>query len=207
VLASAKRTLEAYHRRVREMLCYGAPHDTWKAPDQEGVLGFIKAARLLHKATGNDYYLECLRDGLDYELSWQYCYNTRPGQPPLSRLGWSSCGGSVTSVANQCVHPMGLIVIDDLGWYFEQTGNPYYRDRALDKLHWALQTFNRFDYEYDHGLAGWLSERFDATRVLSIQSYPDGTPASTWFVGHPWAAGCVLEALTGRFWRQALFAA
>ncbi|MFP4377959.1 MAG: hypothetical protein ACLFP4_13030 [Spirochaetales bacterium] len=202
VLASARRTLSAYHVHVREMLCYGAPHDTWKAPDQEGVLAFIKAARLLHKATGDSYYLECLRDGLDYELTWQYCYNTRPERPPLSTVGWSSAGGSVTSVANQCVHPMGLIVLDDLAWYAEQTGERYYVDRAHDKLLWALQTFNRFDREYDHGLAGWLSERFDATPILSIDNYPDGTPASTWFVAHPWAAGCVLEALTGKLWRK-----
>ena len=204
VLASAHRTLCAYHEHVKRMLCYGAPHDTWKAPDQEGILGFIKAARLLHKATGVPYYLECLRDGLDYELTWQYCYNTRPQRPPLSTVGWSSCGGSVTSVANQCVHPMGLIVLDDLGWYAEQTGDVYYMERARDKVLWALQTFNRYDHEYDHGLAGWLSERFDATPILSIDTYPDGSPASTWFVGHPWGAGCLLEGLTGRLWRKEL---
>lgn len=97
---------------------------------------------------------------------------------------------------------MGLIVLDDLGWYAEQTGDRYYVDRAHDKLLWALQTFNRTDREYDHGLAGWLSERFDATPILSIDAYPDGSPASTWFVAHPWAAGCLLEGISGRLWRK-----
>lgn len=45
---------------------------------------------------------------------------------------------------------MRLIVLDDLGCYFEQTGEVYYDERARDKLLWALQTFNRYA-NHEHG--------------------------------------------------------
>lgn len=38
--------------------------------------------------------------------------------------------------------------------------------------------------------------------MLFIEEYPDGSPASTWFVYHPWAAGCALEALSGAAWEN-----
>jgi hypothetical protein len=203
LLPGCRRSLYHYWKRyVKKMLCYGAPHDTWKAPDQEGILAFAKAARLLHEVSGDPEYLDALRDGLDYEFSWKYCRNTDPGIPPLSEINWSSSGGSVTSVANQCVHPMGNIITDEIHYYWKQTGDSYYLSRLKDTLLWGLQTYNRYDGEYGHGKKGWLSERFDASRVTVQFTYPDGRPSSTWFVYHPWAAGCVLESLTGEVWGE-----
>jgi hypothetical protein len=190
---------------VTKMLCYGAPHDTWKAPDEEGILAFAKAARLLHEYSGDVEFLDGLREALDYEFTWKYCYNTDPGIPPLSGLNWSSSGGSVTSTANQCVHPMGNMIADEILYCWDRTGDAYYRSRLEDTVLWGLQTYNRCFREYGHGKAGWLSERFDASRVTVQFPYPDGKPASTWFVYHPWAAGCILESLSGDLWDRTDF--
>jgi hypothetical protein len=215
LLSGCEKSLTHYHRSyVKKMHCYGAPHDTWKAVEQEGVLAFAKAACLLHRVTGDGIYLAALKDALDYEFSWKYCLNTEPGLDPLSRLGWSSCGGSVTSAANQCVHPMGNIIADEILYYYTHSyythsyythsGDTYYLDRYRDTVRWGLQTYNRFEMEYDHGKKGWLSERFDASRVSAEFSYPDKSPASTWFVYHPWAAGCILESIAGEGWEAGL---
>jgi hypothetical protein len=187
---------------VLQMRCYGTPHDTWKAPDEEGILAYAKATRLLHEATGEPHYLALLEEALRYEFSWKYCYNAKKMNPPLDRLGWSSCGGSVTSVANQCVHPMGNNVAGEIAYCYEQTGNEYYRLRLHDTIAWATQSYNRFHQEFDHGKTGWISERFDATPVTSIDSYADGTRAGTWFIYHPWAAGCVVESMVEMLVRE-----
>ena len=73
------------------------PAKPWTA---RGVLAYIRVARLLHELTGKAVYLDHLRDALCYEYSFKFCYNVPVLGPPLSRLGWSSCGGSITSVAN-----------------------------------------------------------------------------------------------------------
>ncbi len=205
LLSGCAESLTHYHESyVKKMLCYGAPHDTWKAVDQEGILAFVKAACLLHRTSGDEAYLTALRDGLDYEFSWKYCLNTNPKIQPLSRIGWSSRGGSVTSVANQCVHPMGNIIADEILYYYRASNDEYYLQRYKDTVLWGLQTYNRYDSEYDHGLKGWLSERFDASPVTSLFTYPDGRPAGTWFVYHPWAAGCILESIAGEGWEAGL---
>lgn len=90
-----------YDAFVKKLQCYGGPLDTEKAIDSEGILAYIRAVRLLHMITGRDMYLNHLRDALCYEFSFKFCYNSPVKVPPLSRIGWSSCGGSITSVANR----------------------------------------------------------------------------------------------------------
>ena len=54
----------------------------------------------------------------------------------------------------------------------------------------------------DH--AGWMSERFCHSEGLLTETYPDGSPASTWFALMPWACGCILEGLAGEYWAAAV---
>ena len=70
----------------------------------------------------------------------------------------------------------------------------------LDVYKRQLQTFNTFDREYDYGRAGWMSERFCHCEGLLVQTYPDGSLASTWFALMPWACGSVLEGVCGTWW-------
>ena len=193
---------ERYYYRafVSRMECYGGPLDIDKQTDSEGILAYIRAVRWLHEITREPELLDHMRDALEYEFIFKFCYNSPIKVPPLSRVGWSSCGGSITSVCNPHIHPMSSSVIDELLYYTEQTGDEYIRSRLEDTILWSCQVSNTRDREYDYGKTGWMSERFCHSEGLLTETYPDGSPASTWFALMPWACGCILEGLAGDWW-------
>lgn len=200
-LDSLKRSEKHYYETyVRRMECYGAPLDADKAVDSEGILAYIKAVRFLHALTGDALYLDHMRDAIDYEFTFKFAYNSPVKVPPLSTIGWSSCGGSVTSVANPHIHPMSSNVVDELYYYVQQRDDSYVRQRMLDTVGWGCQTYNRFDKEFGHGKTGWMSERFCHSEGLVTETFSDGSPASTWFCLMPWAGGSVIEGLVGDYW-------
>ena len=180
---------------VKKCICYGGPLDTDKAVDSEGILSYIRAVRLMHEITGNDGLLDHLRDALSYEFTFKLGYNTHITVRPLSETGWSSCGGSITSVANPHIHPMSSTVIDEIVYYLAHREDEYIRSRLTDTVAWSMQTFNTKDREYGYGLKGWMSERFCFCEGLVVEKYPDGDPASTWFALMPWAAASIIEGL------------
>lgn len=118
-----------YDTYVRHMECYGTPLDTDKAVDSEGILAYIKAVRYLHALTWEEIYLDHLRDGLLYEYSFKFCYNSPIQVPPFGRLGWSSSGGSVTSTCNPHIHPMSNNVVDEMLYYLSHREDAYIRMR------------------------------------------------------------------------------
>lgn len=189
-----------YEAYIKKSECYGAPLDTDKAVDSEGILAYIRAVRWMHRIMGEDIYLQHLRDALCYEFTFKFCYNSPIKVPPLSRIGWSSCGGSITSVANPHIHPMSSTVTDEMLYYIRQKPDAYIESRLQDTLLWNCQTYNTYDKEYDYGRKGWMSERFCHCEGLLAERYPDGTLASTWFALMPWACGCILEGLAGECW-------
>ena len=173
--------------------CYGGPLDTDKAVDSEGILAYVRAVRLLHMLTGEEKYLDHLREGLWYEFSFKLGYNTPVQVRPLSEIGWSSCGGSITSVANPHIHPMSSTVVEEMFYYLSYREDAYVRSRLEDTLGWGLQTFNTYDKEYGYGYTGWMSERFCFCEGLVTEKYPDGMPAGTWFALMPWASASLVE--------------
>lgn len=195
---------EHYHRTyVQTVEGYGAPLDTNRAVDSEGVVGLAKAWRHLHGITGSAHALDRLRAALGYEFTFRFAYNTPIQVPPLSRLGWSSTGGSVTSTANPHIHPMGSTLGDEMAYYLGQREDDYLRARLDDTVAWGTQTYNTVDREFDHGKVGWMSERFCHSEGLLTQRYPDGSLASTWFALMPWASGCVIDSFVGDYWEYA----
>ena len=104
--------------------------DTFKSIDSEGNLAFIRAARLLHEATGRETYLQMLEAGAHYEYLWRYGFRARPEARPLKDSRWNSCGGTITSVSNPHIHPMGVVATEDLIYLSDRTGDPYHRSRA-----------------------------------------------------------------------------
>ena len=190
---SEEHYFEAYVRRAE---CSGGPLDTDKAVDDEGILAYIRAVRLLHEITGEAYLLARLRDALYYEFTFKLGYNTPVTVRPLSGIGWSSCGGSITSVANPHIHPMSSSVIGEMRYYLTRCMDPYAQSRLDDTVGWSLQTFNTRDGEYGYGKTGWMSERFCFCQGLLTERYPDGEPASTWFALMPWASASIIEGLT-----------
>ena len=168
------------------------------------MLAYIRAVRWLHEITGEEVFLDHLRDALEYEFTFKFCWNSPIKVPPLGKIGWSSCGGSITSVCNPHIHPMSSSVLDELLYYTTQLNDPYIRSRLEDTAGWSCQVSNTRDREYDYGKTGWMSERFCHCEGLLTETYPDGSPASTWFALMPWACGCILEGLAGDLWEEKL---
>ena len=200
-LVNLMRSEQYYYRAfISRMECYGGPLDIDKQTDSEGVLAYIRAVRWLHEITQEPELLDHLRDALEYEFTFKFCYNSPVKVPPLSKVGWSSCGGSITSVCNPHIHPMSSSVIDELLYYVGRREDPYIRSRMEDTVLWSCQVSNTRDGEYDYGKTGWMSERFCHSEGLLTETYPDGSSASTWFALMPWACGCILEGLAGEYW-------
>lgn len=194
-----------YYVFVKRMECYGTPPDTYSAVDSEGVLAFIKASKLMHMITNQEKYLDQIKHALNYEFSFKFAYNSKVSVPPLSNTGWSSCGGSVTSVCNPHIHPMSNNVIDDMIYYLKIRSDGYIESRLKDTVLWGLQTYNSFDGEFDFGYKGWMTERFCYSEGLLIEKYPSGAKSSLWFAFLPWGAANVLEGLCGALWTSDKF--
>ncbi len=191
-LAAADAGLTYYASFVDTLTCNGTPMDTWKSPDEEGNLAFIRGARLLHEYTGEEKYLTALQRGAEYEFLWRYGYKTRPLHRPLLH-GWNSCGGSITSVSNPHIHPMGMIVDSDLYYLGRVTGDDYYTDRALDGTAWIMQTLELYPKETGYGRYGVLSERWCPSDGLVIQKDSDGNSYSSWYSYNLWAGAAAFE--------------
>jgi hypothetical protein len=194
-LAAARRAMEFYARDVRALCAWGSPMDTYKSIDSEGNLAFIRAARLLHEATGEATYLEMLRDAAHYEYLWRYGFRSRPQAPPLSTCGWNSCGGSITSISNPHIHPMSVIATRDLEYLAQQTSDDYHQRRADDGMAWLMQTLELYPDVVGYGRYGVLSERTCPSDGLLEEMYADGQRASTWWSYNAWAAANAMEAV------------
>ena len=201
-----------YHETwIRRETCWGGPLDIDKNIDSEGILSYIRAARDLHgvlcldqpgNTAAQEKLLDHLRDALYYEFLFKFCYNSPVKVPPLSTVGWSSCGGSITSVTNPHIHPMSSSVIDEMKYYLRFREDSYVRGRLEDTVLWSCQCHNTRDGEFGYGKTGWMSERFCHSEGLLTETWPDGSPASTWFALMPWACGSILEGLTGEAWQD-----
>ncbi len=196
-LRSAQRAMDLYAEWVATLDVWGTPMDAWKGNDEEGVLAFIRGARMLHQATGEDRYLDMLRLGAEYEFLWRYLFNAKPQAEPLMSAGWHSCGGSITSVSNPHIHPMGLLIAPDLEYLANQTGDRHVADRLQDSLVWARNCLELFPGKTGYGRFGWTGERYCPSDGLLIAKYADGSPASTELGLNLWAASAMLEGLTG----------
>jgi hypothetical protein len=202
-IESGQRALDYYANFVRNLNCWGTPMDTWRSVDQEGVLAFIQAATRMHVVDPAASTLELATMGAEYEFLWRYGYRTRPLVSPLNKVQWNSCGGSVTSVSNPHIHPMGLVITGCLEYLAEQTGDEYFSQRAQDGLAWALQSLELYPDVMGYGRYGVISERFCPSDGLLIEHYADsGAPASTWWSYNGWAAASVLEGVAGSILRE-----
>lgn len=193
-LRSAQKGEDYYYKFVAELNVYGTPMDTRKAVDEEGNLAFITGAKLLHQITGDNKYIGYLKDSADYELLWRFAYNSRPEYAPLNK-GWRSRGGSVTSVSNPHIHPMGILADSAMRYLYSLTGDAYYLDRADDSTAFILQCLEMYPDKTGYGRYGVLSERWCPSDGLTIERFSDGKEYSSWFSYNLWAAACALEGI------------
>jgi hypothetical protein len=192
---AASKGMHYYRDDILACQANGTPMDTWKSPDEEGNIAFIKGARLMHMISGDPQYLEMLEEGAQYEYLWRYGFKGHPEFAPLKGSGYNSCGGSITSVSNPHQHPMGLLVTEDLYYLADHTDQEVHRHRADDGIAWAMQCLELYPKISGYGQYGVVTERFCPSDGLTIESYPDGNPASMWFSYNGWAAANILEAI------------
>jgi hypothetical protein len=196
---AAERALAFYAPFVRDLAAWGSPMDTFKSIDSEGNLAFIRAARHMHELTGEDRYLEMLAAGANYEYLWRYGFRARPQCPPLKGSSWNSCGGTITSVSNPHIHPMGVVTTDDLEYLARIGNDSYHQSRADDGIAWLMNTMELYPATMGYGRYGVLSERTcPSDGLLAEVYYDDNAPASTWWSYNAWAAGSAMEALAER---------
>ena len=190
-LNSAKRALDYYHTWHEKGEIYGTPMDTHNAVDEEGNLSFIIACVEMHKVTGERKYLDYAMDGLNWEFTWKFAYNTAHSNEPLRGMNWSSCGGSITSTFITTIHQMGNLISGEMYYLYRQLEDPYITDRLKDTCIWGLGTFNRFDNEFGFGTTGMATEQFFYSDGLCC---PWNRPwdGGVWEENLPWAAACVL---------------
>jgi hypothetical protein len=195
-----------YYNDVVRMECSKTPLDVADAPDSEGILAYIRLTKILaelvaEKTANGLSYLDKLRTGIDYALSFTYCYNVPFLLPPLDSLNWSTSGGAITSVCNAVIHCMLNTILDEIHYYYIRTGNEYYEKRMVDIYNWGLQVYNRSECQFFFGRKGWSSEYFSqAERYLLDVLFSDGTRSSLWFAYHPWATAAILEGVCGDLW-------
>ena len=194
-LESAKKALRYYHTFVKDLYCWGTPMDTWKSVDEEGNLGFIRGARLIHQITGEKEFLDMLEDGAQYEYLWKYAYMAKPEFPPFKDSSFNSCGGSVTSVSNPHIHPMGSMIVSDLFYLYKETSDKYHLKRMEDTLNWSMHILELYPDITGYGPYGVLSERFCPSDGLVEKTYADGSLGSTWFTFNGWAGANVMEGI------------
>jgi len=197
-LHAAERALRYYQKEIERLNCYGTPLDTRKSVDQEGNIAFVRGCRLVYEATGEKEFLEAMTAGAEYEYLWRYGYTTRPECPPLDK-GWNSCGGSVTSVSNAHMHPMGAMLDTELRFLARVTGDDYHRQRAEDSTAWIMQNLEMYPKKTGYGRYGILSERWCPSDGLLTERYSDNSPCSTWLTYNLWAAACALEAIAEHY--------
>ena len=191
---AALRGMQYYAGFIRGLSAWGSPMDTWKAVDQEGNLAFVRAASLLWDLEKSDQAAEWLEIGAEYEYFWRFGYRTRPEHVPI-REGWSACGGSITSVSNPHIHPMGVLITRDLKKLGEITGRKEHAMRSEDGLAWLMQTLELYPEKTGYGQYGVLSERWCPSDGLVTERYSDGRPYSSWFSYNLWAAADALMCL------------
>jgi hypothetical protein len=188
--------MEFYAPFVRDLAAWGSPMDTFKSIDSEGNLAFIRAARLMHEMTGEAKYIQMLAAGAHYEYLWRYAFRARPEAPPLKGSSWNSCGGTITSVSNPHIHPMGIVATSDLEYLARVSGDSYHQQRADDGMSWLMNTMELYPDVVGYGRYGVLSERTCPSDGLLAERYHDThAPASTWWSYNAWAAASAMEAI------------
>ncbi len=192
-LKSAEKAIDYYHQFHLRGELYGTPMDTHRSTDEEGNLSFIVGSVELHKLTGLKKYLDFGMDGLNWEYSWKFAYNTAHTNEPLRSMNWSSCGGSITSSYNVSIHQMGNLVAGEMYYLFTQLKDPYIESRLKDVCIWGLGAYNTKDNDFGYGKTGQATEQFFYTDGLVLPWYRpwDG---GVWEASLSWASACILQS-------------
>lgn len=184
-LRAAERAGRHYADAVHSESLHGAPEDVDLAPTSEDGYVAVMAYMALHRATGDDTWLDLARRAADFALSFRYCYDvTFPASSMLGVYDFGTRGADQASPSNQHLHAYGLVMTREMLQLTEATGDWHYRERALESLACFRQFVARFDGDFN-AYRGMVTERYYQTECFQ----PKGMLLT---LSHAWSAGVLL---------------
>jgi hypothetical protein len=184
---AAERAGEYYASFVLGEYLHGAPEDVDLAPTSEDGYVAVMAYAALYRATREERWLDLARRSAEWMLTFRYSYDVEfPARTPLGVYGFRTRGADQASSSNQHLHAYGLICTDDLLDLSEWTGDPWYRERALETLACFRQLLPERDGDLN-AYRGMVTERYYQTECFQ----PKGMILT---LSHAWSAGVLLLA-------------
>ena len=184
-LGTAVRAGRYYARFVLDEYLHGAPEDVDLAVTSEDGYVAVMAYMALHRATGDDEWLDLARRAADFALTFRYTYDVEFA--PSTMLGiydFGTRGADQASASNQHLHAYGLVCTRELLELADAAGDPHYRERALETLACFRQFVARFDGDFN-AYRGMVTERYYQTECFQ----PKGMLLT---LSHAWSAGVLL---------------
>lgn len=184
-LGTAARAGRYYARFVLDEYLHGAPEDVDLAVTSEDGYVAVMAYMALHRATGDDEWLDLARRAADFALTFRYTYDVEFA--PSTMLGiydFGTRGADQASASNQHLHAYGLVCTRELLELADAAGDPHYRERALETLACFRQFVARFDGDFN-AYRGMVTERYYQTECFQ----PKGMLLT---LSHAWSAGVLL---------------
>lgn len=167
-LAQAIRAGEFYAQHVRDEYLYGTPEDVRLSPTSEDGYNAVIAYAALYETTGDTAFLDLCRTAADWTLTYRKVYNVRfHPKTILGAYDFRTRGGDYASVTNNMQHTYGLICTGELLKLSAWTGNPYYREMALEHLAYGSQYLCLVDGQWN-GYRGFAPEQFYACNWTSL---------------------------------------
>lgn len=185
--AAAARAGQYYAQFVDREFIHGAPEDVDLAPTSEDGYAAVMAYVALHRATGQDRWLDLARRSADWMLTFRYTYNVNFGEHTiLGHYGFASRGSDQASPSNQHLHAYGLVCTAELVELSTALADPHYAERALETLACFRQMVARQDGDFN-AYRGMVTERYYQTACFQ----PKGMMLT---LSHAWSVGVLLLA-------------
>jgi hypothetical protein len=186
-LEAARRAGGYYARFVEDEYLCGAPEDVDLAPTSEDGYAGVIAYTALHRATGEERWLDLARRSADWMLTFRYSYDVGFDEHTLlGRYDFGTRGADQASPSNQHLHAYGLVCTAELLELAAATGDPHYRERAEESLACFRQFVARQDGDFN-AYRGMVSERYYQTACFQ----PKGMLLT---LSHAWSVGVLLLA-------------
>lgn len=186
---AAARAGEFYAAAVDSGRLAGAPEDVHLASTSEDGYLAIAAYAALHRATGEERWLQLARVAAGWTMTFRWAHNIRwPRHTLLDRYQFLTRGADAASPANPHLHCYGLLYQPELEYVAGQAGDRYLSARAADHLACFRQMLARADGDFG-ARRGMATERYFNTRAF-------GPKGGILPVSHAWCLAALLWACT-----------
>jgi hypothetical protein len=161
---------------------FGGPYDAHRAPNMEDAYLLLDGYAELYRATRDRRWLDVAVACADHLLAWRYTYDVEMPPGTICRQqAVSSYGTSPASVRNRHLQNWDTVAGTALADLSEWTGDPWYRQAAVDLLVQSCQLVERGDGALGIPLGG-QSEQWYATEFHWFGSFGHYGKGNLWKV-------------------------